>query len=63
MLYIYGKKTFRAYDASVESISLRESLPTLKPEFTAKTLQEAVKKAEQYTLENLVEYGYSFVDL
>ena len=59
LLVIVGEGPFKAYDVGIEG----DDFTGLTPDFTAKNLREAVLKAEEYTRNNVVEYGYSFVDL
>jgi hypothetical protein len=52
---------FRAYDLSA-SCHYNDKM-CKHSVFEANTIEEAVRKAQQYCWDNIVEYGYNFINL
>jgi len=57
---------FRGYDVSIEGeieVNPFFYIKKYRPDFVANTIEEAIKKAEEYMSKEIVEYGYRFVNL
>ena len=57
-LIIKGKKKFKAYMGDASSGHVWENVL-----FEADSAEDAIKKSQEYMMENIVEYGYHFSDL